>query len=331
MKDGLRVGLFVVLGAASLSPWASAPLALVAGIGFALTLGTPFPAKVKQWQTWSLQAAVVGLGAGMNLSVVGRVGLLGVGQTLVTLVVTLSASLLLARVLKTERTTSLLIGVGTAICGGSAIAAVAPAIGAKSEQSSLSLAVVFLLNAVALLVFPRVGTAVGLTPEQFGLWCALAIHDTSSVVGASLAMGPVALAIGTTVKLARALWIIPLTLVLARVWKAEGATGKSKRPWFIAGFVAVAALVTYVPSLAATGQLVAAGARHVLVASLFLVGAGVSRDALKKVGLRPLALGVLLWVLVGAGSLAAILGGVAKVPSLDVSGEKPGSAVARPG
>ncbi|MFO0594056.1 MAG: putative sulfate exporter family transporter [Myxococcaceae bacterium] len=318
MSERVKGILFVLLAIASLTPWVTAPIALVAGLAFALTLGTPAPAKVKQAQTFSLQAAVVGLGAGMNLAVVGRVGVLGVGQTLVTLVVTLSLALLLARVLRTERTTSLLIGVGTAICGGSAIAAVAPAIGAKSEQSSLSLAVVFLLNAAALIIFPKLGTFVGLSAEQFGLWCALAIHDTSSVVGASNEFGPVALAIGTTVKLARALWIIPLTLVLARVWKAEGeAKGQAKRPWFILGFVAAAALVTWVPALSDVGHLVHEGARHVLVASLFLVGAGVSRDALKKVGARPLALGVVLWAVVATGSLAAIRFGLAAVPSLE--------------
>lgn len=316
MDARLKAGLFVLLLALALTPWASPALALVAGLTFALTLGTPSPARVKRLQTLSLQASVVGLGAGMNLSVLGRVGLMGVGQTLVTLGVTLSAALLLARWLSTERTTSLLIGVGTAICGGSAIAAVAPAIGAKSEQSSLALAVVFLLNALALVVFPRVGGWAGLTPEQFGLWCALAIHDTSSVVGAAMSMGPVALAIGTTVKLARALWIIPLTLVLARVWKVQGPVRKATRPWFIGGFVALAALVTWVPALAEPGQVIAEGARHVLVASLFLVGAGVSREALEAVGARPLVLGVLLWVLIGAGSLAAILAGVARVPTL---------------
>jgi uncharacterized integral membrane protein (TIGR00698 family) len=314
--DTFKAALFFVLLLAALTPWVSAPVALMAGLVFALTLGTPFPSRVKQWQTLSLQVAVVGLGAGMNLAVVGRVGLSGVGLTLVTLALTLGLALVLARVMGTEKTTSLLIGVGTAICGGSAIAAVAPAIGAKSEQSGVALAVVFLLNAVALVLFPFVGSRVNLSPEQFGLWSALAIHDTSSVVGASMQFGPAALAVGMTVKLARALWIIPLTLVLARVWRAEGATGKPKRPYFIAGFVAVAALVTWVPALTEAGKLVATASRHVLVASLFLVGAGVSRDAFKKVGLRPLALGVLLWAVVASLSLLAIRTGFATVPSL---------------
>jgi uncharacterized integral membrane protein (TIGR00698 family) len=239
-------------------------------------------------------------------------------MTLVGLTVTIVLALAMSRAMKTERTTSLLIGVGTAICGGSAIAAVAPAIGAKSHQASVSLAVVFLLNAAALLVFPAVGHQLHLAPEQFGLWSALAIHDTSSVVGASTLFGPVALAVGTTVKLARALWIIPLTLVLARVWKHEqtGPSGTAKRPWFILGFVAVAAFVTFVPGMKDVGQHVAAGAKHVLVLTLFLVGAGVSRDAMKQVGARPLVLGVLLWLVVASATLAAILFGVLEVPAL---------------
>lgn len=314
----MKKAAFLALFAASLTPWVSAPLALVVGIAFALTLGNPFAAQSKQWQTWLLQGSVVGLGAGMNLGVVARVGASGIGQTLLGLTVTLTLALVLSRLLATEKTTSLLIGVGTAICGGSAIAAVAPAIGAKPHQSSVSLAVVFLLNAAALLIFPRVGQLVGLTPEQFGLWSALAIHDTSSVVGASMQFGPTALAVGTTVKLARALWIIPLTLVLARVWKVEQGTGsaKPKRPWFILGFVLVAALVTFVPALQAAGKLVQTAARQVLVATLFLVGAGVSRDALKQVGVRPLILGVVLWAIVASATLAAISNGLLLVPNL---------------
>lgn len=314
-----RQALFVVLALASLTPWASAPLALIAGIAFALALGNPFPAQAKAWATWALQLSVVGLGAGMNLAVVARVGLAGVGQTLVGLTATLLLALLLARLLSTERTTSLLIGVGTAICGGSAIAAVGPAVGAKSHHLSVSLAVVFLLNAAALLVFPRVGHAVGLPPEAFGLWSALAIHDTSSVVGASLQFGPESLEVGTTVKLARALWIVPLAFLLARVWRrdadAPGAVG-GKKPWFILGFVGVAALVTFVPALKAPGQWVAQGARHALVATLFLIGAGVSREALRQVGARPLVLGLVLWAVVASATLGAILAGILRVPAM---------------
>jgi uncharacterized integral membrane protein (TIGR00698 family) len=316
----LRPAVFLLLAVASLTPWASAPVALVAGLVFALVWGNPFPEQAKKASTWMLQASVVGLGAGANLLVVAKVGGFGLGQTLVAISVTLALALGLSRLLKTERTTSLLIGVGTAICGGSAIAAVAPVVGAKSHQVSVSLAVVFLLNAVALVLFPRLGHFAGLSPEAFGLWSALAIHDTSSVVGASMQFGGAALAVGTTVKLARALWIIPLTIVLGAAWKRDEGAVKSgqkpKRPWFILGFVAAAAVFSFVPGLAGAGQVVADLARHVLVATLFLIGAGVSRDALRAVGVRPLVLGVLLWVVVGSATLAAILGGVLTVPPL---------------
>lgn len=316
----VKLAAFVLLGAAALTPWVSAPVALLAGLAFSLLLGNPAPARTKQVSTWMLQGSVVGLGAGMNLAVVARVGSSGIVQTLVALSVTLSLSLLLARLFKTERTTSLLIGVGTAICGGSAIAAVAPAIGAKSHQTSVALMVVFGLNAVALFLFPWVGHLLALPPESFGLWSALAIHDTSSVVGASMLFGKVALAVGTTVKLARALWIIPLTFVLARTWKvehdpAQGPRQQAKRPWFILGFVTLAALVTWVPALADGGKLVAEGARHVLVATLFLIGAGVSREALRVVGARPLFLGVSLWAVVASLTLGAIHLGWLAVPA----------------
>jgi len=306
-----RLIAFVALALAALTPWASAPIALLVGLGFSLVFGNPAPARTKQASTWMLQLSVVGLGAGTNLGVVARAGSSGILQTLVALSLTLSLSLLLAKAFKTERTTSLLIGVGTAICGGSAIAAVAPAIGAKSHQTSVALMVVFGLNAVALFLFPWVGHLLNMSPESFGLWSALAIHDTSSVVGASMQFGKLALAVGTTVKLARALWIIPLTFVLARVWKVEhdpkaGPAQKPKKPWFILGFVGLAALVTWVPALTDAGKLVAEGARHVLVATLFLIGAGVSRQALKVVGARPLIMGVTLWAVVGSLTLGAI-------------------------
>ena len=310
--------VFVLLGLLSLTPWVSAPVALVSGVIFAVTWGNPFASESKKLQTWMLQGSVVGLAAAMNLSVVLRVGVAGVGQTLLSLTLTLALTLVLARVLKTDATTSLLIGVGTAICGGSAIAAVAPAIGAKSHQSSVALAVVFLLNAVALLAFPAMGHLSALSPQQFGLWSALAIHDTSSVVGASMQFGAESLAVATTVKLARALWIIPVTLVLARFWKRETpARGEQpKRPWFILGFLLVAALVTWVPALQPAGKVVAVVARQVLVATLFLVGAGVSREALAAAGLRPIILGVVLWLIVAAATFAGVSAGLLGVPAV---------------
>jgi uncharacterized integral membrane protein (TIGR00698 family) len=298
--------LFAVLALACLAPVVPAWAALLAGIGFGLLAEHPFSTQTKQASTWLLQGSVVGLGAAMNLEVVLRVGAQGVGQTLLAIIATLAVSVALSRLLGTERVTSLLIGVGTAICGGSAIAAVAPAIGAKSHQVSVSLAVVFLLNAAALVVFPPLGHAVGLSAPEFGLWSALAIHDTSSVVGASMQYGEQALQVGTTVKLTRALWIVPLTLVLARLVKPEDGAKGGKKPWFILGFLAVAALVTWAPVLVEVGQAVAAVARQALVLTLFLIGSGVNRAALKAVGARPLVLGVVLWGLVGGSTLALI-------------------------
>jgi len=312
-----RQGAFVVLLVASLTPWVSPGLALLAGVLFSLFLTNPFPEQSKVWSKRLLQASVVGLGAGMNLMVVAKVGSRGVGQTLLGLSFALALAMGLRKLLKTDATTSLLIGVGTAICGGSAIAAVAPAVGAKSHQTSVSLAVVFLLNAAALFIFPQVGHWAGMDPSHFGLWSALAIHDTSSVVGAAMQMGPKALAVGTTVKLTRALWIVPVALVLGKVWKhADGPRGKTKFPWFIGGFLAAAALATFVPGLEAPGKVVAELSRHVLVATLFLIGVGVSREALKTVGVRPLVLGVVLWAVVASVSFAVIHAGWLGVPAL---------------
>ena len=303
----LRRVFFIAVAALALTPWVSAPVALVAGVVFALALGNPFATQTARAQTWLLQGSVVGLGAAMNLDVVLRVGASGVVQTALTITLTLSLSWLLARALRAEPTSALLIGVGTAICGGSAIAAVAPAIGAKPQQTSVALVVVFMLNAAALVLFPVLGRAFSLSPSAFGLWSALAIHDTSSVVGASLQFGEEALTVGTTVKLTRALWIVPLTVVLARLWPhPEAGEAKPKRPWFMLGFLGVAALVTWVPALQAPGKVLAAISRQVLVLTLFLVGAGVSRAAVRAVGLRPVVLGVSLWLVVASASLAAI-------------------------
>lgn len=285
----------------------AAPIALILGIVLALTVKNPWPAQTKKLQTYLLQGSVVALGAGMNLNVLLRVGAAGIGYTVLGITVTFALTWVLMRVLGTERITSLLIGTGTAICGGSAIAATGPAIGAKNHQMSVALGVVFLLNGVALIVFPPIGHFFGMTQAQFGLWSALAIHDTSSVVGASMQFGAEALALATTVKLARALWIIPVTAVLARVVPHEGVTSKRSYPWFIVAFVAMAALVTFIPALAEPGRQLAALAKWSLVASLFFVGLGVSKEALKQVGAKPLVLGVVLWVLVSAGTLAAIL------------------------
>ena len=251
--------LFPLVASATLLPFVSPGIALLVGMAVALTLGNPYPLTTARFVTPLLQTSVIGLGAGMNLIEVGRVGMHGFLYTVVGITLTLSTGLILGWLIRTERDTSLLITVGTAICGGSAIAAVAPAIRAKNNDVSVALATVFSLNAVALLIFPPIGHHLGLGQMQFGVWSALAIHDTSSVVGAAMQYGTRALEIATTIKLTRALWIVPVTLVIGMVWN-RGSTGpgkgKPKRPWFILGFVAAAALVTWIPALTASGRIV---------------------------------------------------------------------------
>jgi uncharacterized integral membrane protein (TIGR00698 family) len=294
--------------------WPAVPgwAALLAGMALALLLGNPFPAQTRALTPRLLSLSVVGLGAGMDLVKVAKAGAAGFAYTAAGLALALGLGWLLGRALRVARDTSVLLSVGTAICGGSAIAAVAPVIRAQDEEVSLALATVFLLNATALLVFPPIGHALGLGERPFGLWAALAIHDTSSVVGAASGYGPEALLVATTTKLARALWIVPVAfgigLLYARLHLFEGEAGhaKARRPWFILGFLAMAALVTFVPATRPAGAWVNAAAKRCLVLTLFLLGCGLSREALKRVGPRPFLQGLLLWICVGAGSLGAI-------------------------
>lgn len=294
----------------ALAPFTPAAAALVGGAVLALTAGNPVQGLTRTWTHRLLPLAVVGLGADMNLRAVAKAGLHGLGYTAAGLALVLALGLWLARALKVDREAGLLISVGTAICGGSAIAAVAPVIRAREQAISVALATVFLLNAAALVLFPPLGHAAALGQDAFGLWSALAIHDTSSVVGAGLAYGPRALEVATTVKLARALWIVPLALgigwFMARREPARADAPPVKKPWFIAGFLAMAALVSFVPMLHAPGQALAFGARRVLVLTLFLIGAGLSRETLRSVGLRPFLQGLLLWLIVGSLGLGAV-------------------------
>ncbi len=297
--------LFLALAAFTLTPWASPPVALVLGLMFALLLPHPWPKPAKSASKTLLQAGVVGLGFGMDLPRVLSTGAAGLGYTAGGIVLTLAAGAALGRVLRVPDTTAALISTGTAVCGGSAIAAVGPVLGADDEEMSVSLAAVFLLNAAALLLFPPIGHALSLTQEQFGLWAALAIHDTSSVAGATLKYGAAALAVGATVKLARALWIVPLTFAAA-AWRRSEA--KTAWPWFIAFFLLAAALNSYAPSpLWAWGRM---AGRAALTATLFLIGAGVSAASLRKVGPRPLLLAVALWLASASASLALIRAGI---------------------
>lgn len=302
MKAASKV-LFFALVIFCLSPYGSSALALLAGIILASTLGNPYIDFTKKHTSTLLQVSVVGLGAGMNLKVVGVVGVHGIGYTVTGIAFTAIIGYFLTKLFKTPNTLSALITIGTGICGGSAIAATGPILKADHEEMSISLGVVFILNALALFIFPPIGHALELSQHQFGLWSALAIHDTSSVVGASMQYGKEALELATTVKLARALWIIPVSLLIAFFMKSKS---KIKVPYFIFGFILVAALVTWIPELASIGQMVSHFAKSLLVLTLFFIGLNLNVSSVKKVGLPPLLLGVCLWIIVGGSTLLAI-------------------------
>jgi uncharacterized integral membrane protein (TIGR00698 family) len=298
--------LFLLALGLAASGWASPPVALAIGLAFGLLFKNPFAAPAAKYSRLLLQASVVGLGFGMNLHVVLRAGRSGFLYTLLGIAFAMSAGMALGALLKVQRKPAFLISTGTAICGGSAIAAVGPVAGASAEEMAVSLGTVFVLNSVALLTFPSIGAFFHLSQSQFGLWAALAIHDTSSVVGAAAKYGTVALAVGTTVKLARALWIVPLTLATAL---ARHTKAKVRWPWFIALFCLAAVFNTYVSAGVNLYPLIAHAARLGMTVTLFLIGSGISIATLKRVGHRPLLQGVLLWLLVSVTSLWLIRAG----------------------
>jgi uncharacterized integral membrane protein (TIGR00698 family) len=300
----LQTVLFFLCGALCLTGWLSPPLALGLGIVLALTAGHPFPSGTPTVTKFLLQASVVGLGFGINLSQVWQAGRTGFGFTAATIIGTLAAGWLIGRLLKVERGVSLLISSGTAICGGSAIAAVGSVIKADKKSMSVALGAVFLLNAAALFLFPPIGRALDLSQTQFGLWAAIAIHDTSSVVGAAARYGADALDVATTVKLTRALWIIPLTLAIALASRSE-----QKRvviPWFIFLFVAAAAVRTALPGGEAVYGAIKALAVRGLTLTLFLIGTGLTLESVRTVGGRALIQAVILWLLSAGISLLAV-------------------------
>jgi uncharacterized integral membrane protein (TIGR00698 family) len=314
-KSIFFLGLLVA-GSGLVSP----PVALVGGIAFGFTVEHPYRKESSSLAKLLLQMSVVLLGFGMNLEQVIHAGKSGFLYTAVSICSAVVLGLLLGKVFKVGGKASYLITLGTAICGGSAIAAIAPITDANEEEISVSMGTVFLLNSVALLVFPLVGWKLHLSQNQFGLWAALAIHDTSSVVGAAAKYGPQALAIGTTVKLARALWIVPVSLITAaymsRAAKREGRVGhtaKVKVPWFIFLFVGASVLSTYVPRFMGTyldlNKLGKAG----LTATLFLIGTSLSKATIRAVGIKPFLQGVILWVVVGTASLVAIYTGLISI------------------
>lgn len=292
--------IFIVCLLVSASGFVSPPVALAMGLVFGLVLPHPYSNESKKFSKFLLQASVVGLGFGMNLHQVVQAGRSGFLYTLLGISFALVAGMGLGMLLGVRRVPAFLISTGTAICGGSAIAAVGPITQASDEEMAIALGTVFVLNSVALLTFPAIGAALKLSQSQFGLWSALAIHDTSSVVGAAAKYGAEALAIATTVKLARALWIVPLSVATAIV---RGAKAKIQWPWFIGLFCLAAVCNTYLPAGAHAYALAVRVAKIGLTATLFLIGSGISLETIKRVGPRPLLQGIILWLIVLTGSL----------------------------
>lgn len=294
-----------------LTPFVSPPIALALGLGVAFTFGNPFPQLNGKPTRILLQASVVLLGFGMNLTAVYKAGKDGVLFTIATIFGTLILGYFVGKLLKVKDKTSTLISSGTAICGGSAIAAVAPAVDAESEDISVSLGTIFILNSIALFVFPILGHSLDLTQNQFGIWSAIAIHDTSSVVGASTAYGAEAMAVATTVKLARALWIAPIALLFLLIYRKQNSGKKAKVaiPWFILLFLLATFIRTYAPLwiFPSVFDSLVNLAKAGMTITLFLIGASLSRETLRKVGAMPLLQGLLLWIVISIVSLFAVI------------------------
>lgn len=297
--------IFVILFIISLLPGVSPAIALFLGIVFALFIPHPFPYFAKKTSKLLLQYSVVGLGFGMNLHQSLKAGSEGLVFTIASVILVMFIGYWLGRRLRIDPKTAYLISSGTAICGGSAIAAVAPVLRADDQQISLSMGTVFVLNAVALFIFPPIGHWLDLTQEQFGMWAAIAIHDTSSVVGAGAAYGEEALEIATLVKLTRALWIIPLAFLTMLFFHEK--TAKISIPWFILFFVLAMLANTYlnIPEEISKGLVWLS--KRGLTLTLFLIGSGLSRAVLKAVGLRPMVQGIALWIVIATMSLGVIL------------------------
>lgn len=318
-RKAIYVGLVALLlifllldyvpGLSAYAAWVTPPVALFLGLAFALVCGQAHPRFNKKMSKYLLQYSVVGLGFGMNLHASLASGREGMEFTILSVFGTLLIGWVIGcKLLKVGRDTSYLISSGTAICGGSAIAAVGPVLRAKDSDMSVALGTIFVLNAIALFIFPIVGHALGMSQQDFGTWAAIAIHDTSSVVGAGAAYGEEALRVATTIKLTRALWIIPVAVLTSFIFKSKGQ--RVSIPWFIFFFILAMVFNTYVLGTSATGIAIGNGindlARKMLTVTLFFIGASLSRDVLRAVGLRPLVQGVLLWVVISLGTLGYI-------------------------
>ena len=297
--------IFIITLILCLSPFISPPIALLLGILIAQFVGHPYLHLNHKATHILLQFSVVGLGFGMNVNTALQAGKSGVLFTIVSIFGTLTAGYLIGKLLKINKKTSYLISSGTAICGGSAIAAISPVIKAEEKQISVALGTVFILNSIALILFPLIGAQLHLSQSQFGLWAAIAIHDTSSVVGAASKYGNHALEIATTVKLARALWVIPIAFLSTLIFKSKGA--KIKIPYFIGFFVIAIILNTYVPFFGLFNNYIVQISKSGLTVTLFLIGSGLSKKMLASVGIKPILQGVVLWILISTTTLLVIL------------------------
>ncbi len=304
-----RETIFIIL--LFLVPFLTPAIALLSGLIVAFTIGNPFVQHNKIFTKILLQASVVGLGFGMNLTEAMEAGKIGFVFTIFSIALTMGLGLLIGKLLKVNVETRTLVSGGTAICGGSAIAAIAPVIKAKDNDMTVALGTIFTLNAIALFIFPPLGNWLGMNDTEFGYWCAIAIHDTSSVVGAAAERSELALQIATTTKLIRALWIIPLTLIISVFYnkynKKEGGKGKVAIPWFIFLYIIAMVIATYVPQGAELYTKTVSIARYGMIYTLFLIGSGLSWNSLKQMGFRPILLGIILWIIISVVSAITIL------------------------
>lgn len=304
-NEKIRKAVFIILAVMCLTPLLSSPIALALGFGLAVFIGNPFEQHLHKYIHLLLQISIVGLGFGLKLNEALQAGKTGFLLTVVSILTVMILGYVLGKVFKLEKKLSYLISAGTAICGGSAIAAISPIIKPDTKEISLSLAIVFTLNSVALFIYPAIGHLLHLSQEQFGLWCAVGIHDTSSVVGAAGKYGNEALKIATTVKLARALWIIPVSIITMFIFKNKES--KVKIPWFIGYFIIAILLNTYLPFPEHLTISITALAKSGLNLTLFFIGSTLSIKTLKTIGFKPLAAAVILWVVISIGSLAYII------------------------
>lgn len=304
-NESVQKIIFIGFAVLCLTPFISSPIALALGFLMVIFVGNPFEKSLHSYIHLLLQISIVGLGFGLKLDEALQAGKTGFTLTIASIISVMVLGYFLGKVFKLNRPLSYLISVGTAICGGSAIAATSPIIKPDTKQISLALAIIFTLNSLALFVYPAIGSWLNLSQEQFGLWCAVGIHDTSSVVGAASKYGDEALKVATTVKLARALWIIPVSVITMFIFKSKGS--KIKIPWFIGWFILAILMNTYLPFPDSITSIVTDFAKSGLNLTLFFIGSTLSVQTLKTIGLKPLAAAIILWMVISIGSLIYII------------------------